>query len=436
MTNEGETRHPAVAAYVAAVRDELGDIRSDEAAEIAEDVREHLDQVAAEYGDAVSLGVLIDRLGAPAAYAAELRAAAGLAERAPAPESPRFGRRLLRFTTSVFALAAAGFTVAAVADILFSLSGAPAIFVAPAAICALVASASFLLLVLRRGDPTAELRRLPGAGHAAAAQRWMRAKPWGEPTLEVIAGLRPAWWIVRAALLGLAVAFVTNTSFGGAVFLLALVPSVWLGRKAASGQVVDRARMAVLGANAALAVGGAFVVAAAVAEIQELRFGGAYAYAGDDPYAEYDPYAQGDPYAVGFSDADGMAVENIYPYGPDGALLQNVRLYDQNGRPIELASSPPCEEDPWMMETFYLDNPWGSNLYPRMRVQVNENGTCQEPEIDPPHGTQLPGAAAIPPEPRAETGTGAEGGTAAPTPGSHETGVPSSTPESEPGKGS
>ena len=76
MTNGPGTFPPAAANYIAAVRDELGDLPFEQSADILDDVREHILQVADEYGEHVRLADLIYRLGPPATYVAELRAAA------------------------------------------------------------------------------------------------------------------------------------------------------------------------------------------------------------------------------------------------------------------------------------------------------------------------------------------------------------------------
>lgn len=74
--------------YADAVLAELSDLPEDERADLVEDLGQHLREVAAE-GE----GTLVAQLGEPAAYAAELRASAGLGGRGPAP---RDWRRELR----------------------------------------------------------------------------------------------------------------------------------------------------------------------------------------------------------------------------------------------------------------------------------------------------------------------------------------------------
>ncbi|SCX38477.1 hypothetical protein SAMN03159343_0422 [Klenkia marina] len=66
---------PEVAAYARQVREALADVSAARLEELLEDLEEHLVEVASE-----TPGPLDDRLGSPAAYAAELRRAAGLPE--------------------------------------------------------------------------------------------------------------------------------------------------------------------------------------------------------------------------------------------------------------------------------------------------------------------------------------------------------------------
>ncbi|MBB5788296.1 HAAS signaling domain-containing protein [Jiangella mangrovi] len=351
MTTTRRTAHPAVATYVAAVRDELGDLPPDELAEITEDVRDHLDHVAAEYGDDVTVGTLIDRLGAPAAYAAELRSAAGLPEPEPTPEPTRTGfvRSLLRLMVALFGWGAVGLGAVAFVDALFGLSGAPAIFAVPALVAAVVAVGAALLLVTGRDDPVAELRQVPTAPILAQVEEWVRSMPWGRPAIELVTSLRPAWWIARAVALGLVVALVTGSvPFGLVVFLGAVIGSVWLGRRTAAGEVRGRRLLAVQVANAALAIGGLVAV------------GSAASFAAGDHVQYVDGGYSYDYPGPGFYDQNGAQITNIFPYGADGTLLENVRLYDQDGRPIDLGWSEECYDGAYDEQSFAAANPWGT----------------------------------------------------------------------------
>ncbi|SCL35724.1 Uncharacterized membrane protein [Micromonospora pallida] len=74
-----------ITAYVERVRAALADLPPAQRDELTEDLSEHLAEVAAEAG-----GSLVDRLGEPEAYAAELRAAAG----APLRTGPNLDQRV------------------------------------------------------------------------------------------------------------------------------------------------------------------------------------------------------------------------------------------------------------------------------------------------------------------------------------------------------
>jgi hypothetical protein len=77
------TAQDEITTYVDAVRDALADLPADVRQELLDDLPEHLGEVLAEAD-----GSLIERLGAPQAYAAELRAAAGLLGSVPARPRP------------------------------------------------------------------------------------------------------------------------------------------------------------------------------------------------------------------------------------------------------------------------------------------------------------------------------------------------------------
>ncbi|TDC48513.1 hypothetical protein E1212_21110 [Jiangella ureilytica] len=384
MSTTRRTAHPAVATYVAAVRDELGDLPPDELAEIAEDVRDHLEHVAAEYGDDVTVGVLIDRLGAPAAYAAELRAAAGLPKPTPAPEPVRTGfvRRLVRFLVAAFGWGAVGLGALAFVDTLFGLSGSPEVFAAPALVAAVVAVTAALLLVTGRENPVAELRQIPTAPILAQVEEWVRSMPWGRPAIEVVTSLRPAWWIARAAAFGLVTTLVLGSApLGVAVFLAAVVASVWLGRRTAAGEIRGTRLLAVQVGNAALAIAGLVVATTAAGFVAGDRVqyvDGGYSY--DDP-------------GPGFHDVNGVQVTNIFPYGSDGTLLENVRLYDQNGNPVDLGWTERCADGAFMGTSFTEPNPWGDHVFPRLTVTADDmTGSCSDPALEPPFGDRLPRA--------------------------------------------
>lgn len=175
---EGIAATDDVAGYAAAVRAELDDLPAAAVADLLEDLEDHLREVAAE-----DTGDLRERLGTPAAYAAELRASAGLPERDPAsPTTARPGRR-----------------------------------------------------------------RRSLADRLAELERRLRTQWLGREVLDFLPLLRPAWWIVRAWLLVVLLQMLTvndgrgqigfiprpgdSQLLGMLLLVLAIPASIWLTRR-------------------------------------------------------------------------------------------------------------------------------------------------------------------------------------------------------------
>jgi hypothetical protein len=166
--------------------------------------------------------------------------------------------------------------------------------------------------------------------------------------------LRPAWWVLR----GYAAALLILSGIGPRrlvpgdvvawVFTLALVwASVWAGRRSAPG-VAGWGRALLLGVNAVAAI----VVLGALID-PPVQGSGAVAFDGGPPYS-YDVRVEN------VATLDG-GVYNIVPYDENGAPLHNVRLYDQDGRPITTdpesfgrAIAVPCDGEPPMRNAYPL----------------------------------------------------------------------------------
>jgi hypothetical protein len=168
-----------ITGYIDAVRAALADLPDGVRAELTDDLAEHLGEVLAD-GD----GTLEDRLGTPQAYAAELRAAAGVVGGFPDPPAPDRWARLRQ--------------------------------------------------TVRTNLAAADVRVGPLLGYPTAG--------------EFLRLLRPAWWVLRGYLAAMVLAAVLDDSgqptgllprIGGseavAVLLLAacILGSVWLGRRPA-----------------------------------------------------------------------------------------------------------------------------------------------------------------------------------------------------------
>ena len=153
--------------------------------------------------------------------------------------------------------------------------------------------------------------------------------------------LRPAWWVLRGYLAAMAVAFMLHNSdtplglvprAGGddftAVLLLALgiLGSIWLGRRGGPVRAWPR-RL--------LRLGTAALVLFAVVGFFEV-----------DSATQRDTYDQVS-YVDGGSRFDG--IRDVFVYDGDGRLLEGVRLYDQDGRPIQLGEASCWDADGnWM----------------------------------------------------------------------------------------
>lgn len=251
--------------YVAAVHAALSDLPDAEREDLLDDLPQHLADVHADRS-----GALTDLLGMPEDYAAELRATAGL-------------------------------DVVAV-------------------------------------DPWQSLRRrLTGLDERLGSILGY------ERFVDLLRALAPAWWLVRAYLAvevctaatqrsgtDLLVPEIGGNRVAGAVLLaLALIGSVWLGRR---GLVRNWQRITAVVLGIVLAVYGFALVRQATEPVQT--------------YVD----SVGDN-----TGTDTSSVSNIYPVGPDGSVLKNVRLYDQDGNPITIGS--PCSNTGGDTRYFQIANP-------------------------------------------------------------------------------
>ncbi|MFD0819372.1 hypothetical protein ACFQ0D_13870, partial [Micromonospora zhanjiangensis] len=256
------TQEQEIARYVHRVRLALDDLPMALRDELVEDLPEHLAEVLAE-GD----GTLAERLGEPEAYAAELRTAAGIP--APSKARPRTDQRFLDGVAAVRTR-------------------------------------------LRRLDVKAG----PVIGYARLS--------------DFLTLLRPAWWVLRGYLVAQVLGMLTGSwsvlpRFGGsllagtAMLVLAVIGSIWLGRRPT---VLPR------WPRYALWAGTAVVVLIGLVQFVNL----------DDRsrLPDYAEISYGSPYEQ---------IQDVYVYDAEGHLLQGVRLLDQNGQPIQLGN-PWCDSRP------------------------------------------------------------------------------------------
>jgi hypothetical protein len=256
-----------VVRYATAVRAAFADLPAPERELLLEDLEDHLAEVADEDD-----GPLQARLGAPEAYAAELRASAGL----PAPGAAAAEQRRSSLRESAVA------------------------------------------------------RRLQRSWRAAVAH------PAGGAIVGFLPELRPAWWVLRGYLAVQAVAVAGSPLFAGsglsfpipALFesqllgllatVAAVVASVRWGRREPGG--AGRRALTMAG-NAALALFG-------VALLLQL---GADEAAGDS-YRPGEEFVYAGP--VSGLRTDGEEITNIFPFDADGRPLRDVYLVDQDGDPV------------------------------------------------------------------------------------------------------
>lgn len=259
-TIEGE-----IARYASAVRAAFADLPGPDRELLLEDLEDHLQEVAAEAG-----GPLADRLGRPEAYAAELRASAGL----PAPGA--LGRR-------------------------------------------------------RTGS---WLRETWGAQQAGRLWQAASTHPAGRAVLEFLPELRPAWWVLRGylAVQAACVALsLLDANLGGLSFPIPRpFGSRVLGLLAVAGAVAGSVALGRRGTSrrGLVALGNAGLGLFAVLMLLELGAGEAY----DDQYHPEFVTTYSEP-ALGLR-ANGREITNIFPFDADGKPLQGVFLIDQDGDPV------------------------------------------------------------------------------------------------------
>ncbi|MFC4945351.1 HAAS signaling domain-containing protein [Pseudonocardia sp. GCM10023141] len=301
------------AEYLDGVRAELSDLPASEVAEILDDVRSHLADLATELGPDAGTGEFTARLGTPAVYAAELRAAAGYpaapAGTAPASKPP-VGAAAARL--GWIALAAATFFLAV--GVLGRLPGA--------FLVALVLAVVGLLLVVRDGP------RLPTVAALPEIRGLLGARPAsGQPARAVtdfVATLQPAWWVLRAVVAAMLVDRVFGSSRGSWILLLiaalvGIAVSIWLGHRSRSDRrwlwlVVPLNALAVLLLLATIGGGSTLV-----------RF------------SNSSQVVYSSPSQRGLWIDSEREIKDIRPVDAFGNPLANVYLFDQDGRAIDTA---------------------------------------------------------------------------------------------------
>ncbi|MGK3204876.1 DUF1700 domain-containing protein [Amycolatopsis sp. MEPSY49] len=390
----------AVRVYLARVRTALADLPASEIEEILEDVRPHLAELEAELGEGARVEALIERLGTPESYAAELRASGGY----PAPAEG---------TTQVLATAKApslakpriafwGLVLSAVALALFAF--AAAVRIDPDALLgAMLFLPVFLIslfLLLKGGiEPVLALPEVAWLRRTLAKGR--EQEDSGK-ALSYLSSLKPAWWIVCAVVL-VAFGLLLMLRERDAVLLLpflllAGVAAVWAGPRLRG----DRRLLWVAVPISAFVIGGILGGFGAAVDLISNR----NSYSSSPSY-----YQSSDRYGNEQLTYGGREVENVYAFDAEGKPLTEVYLYDEEGRPLTVTRYG-CERSSGTKEKIGADN-----RFPRPRVeqgvtddQGNFNGyngyrsACRE-DAGVPFSAAIPKVTAPPATPSSPTAT-------------------------------
>ncbi|WP_340683361.1 hypothetical protein LCL61_32960 [Amycolatopsis coloradensis] len=395
------TQNPtAVRVYLARVRSALADLPESEVEEILEDVRPHLAEMEAELGDNPKVEALIERLGSPESYAAELRASGGYP-----PRPPDAGDK----TTVLKAKTGIGGARFAFWGLLFSVCGfalfgfAAAVWVRVDPLLGLLFVAPVLAIsvayVVRNGvAPIAELPEVAKLREIANSFQNDR----NSKGLTYFRTLKPAWWVLCAAVLVifglLLVLRDTEAVLLMPLMLLAAVAVVWAGSKLKT----DRRLLWLAVPISAFVVGSMLGGAGAVVDLIAKR-----SYSGGSYNSGYTPNYNdnyGNPQLM-YGSQD---VENIYAFDAEGKPLTEIYLYDEDGRPLSTTRYA-CERS-----TGEKRKAGDDNRYPRPRVErgVRDNegnldgyngshGYCLE-RTDVPFSAAIPRGAPVPPSTTAQ----------------------------------
>ncbi|GAA0533499.1 hypothetical protein GCM10010172_13010 [Paractinoplanes ferrugineus] len=252
-------------AYVDGVRQALSGLSAEVRDELLEDLPEHLAEVRAE-----GSGTLVERLGTPEAYAAELRATAGLVGDFPEPPKPRYPE--------------------------------------------LIEARDNILEILRKVD----VRVGPVIGYEKAG--------------DFLRLLRPAWWVARGYLAAMAIAFLLQANRGN----MGLLPRIGDSDLVALVLLAGCVTLSIILARRspdltrtpryALRAGTAFLIIFALAGFQT-----ADSHArNENGGANYVDYSGSNPYSN---------ISDVFVYDGQGRLVNDARLFDQEGNPIRLGDN-------------------------------------------------------------------------------------------------
>jgi hypothetical protein len=357
----------AVAIYLAQVRAELSDLPPGELEDVLDDVSGHLTEVAGEFESEPTIADLQERLGTPRQYADELRTAAGYPPRAQPVADRDAGRKSLLWG---FIAATVGPFFVAIG--IFAWHYGTTAFLATLGLGVLFVAAFLGVRALRGNDPRIVLDTPYGERGASMIRDLISQIP---PNIrrELVAIGQPVWWVARGAiggggffaLFGAGAVTVVGAVAGAAV-------SIWIGRKTQQDQrwlwyVVPLNIVAIIAVPALLA---------------SAYLGASFSFlAGNDRDYGRSGYNPPDNGLI----LNGTSVSNIYPFDAQGKQV-TVRLYDQDGNPIDLPTQD-CAA------SYGTSGPTTSNVFPQAVLKPDENGditeqNCEEtdkaPFVPPP----------------------------------------------------
>ncbi|MEU0532366.1 DUF1700 domain-containing protein [Amycolatopsis tolypomycina] len=343
----------AVRVYLARVRTALADLPASEIEEILEDVRPHLAELEAELGEGARVEALIERLGSPESYAAELRASGGYpapgegttqvlaTPAAPSLVKPRIALWGLVFSSLAFALLAFGAAVSRDPDVFLGVLLFGPVFLVS------------LALLLRGGvEP---VLALPEAGWLRATMAKARGQEDAGKLLRYLGSLKPAWWVLCAVvLIALGLLFMLQRRSGVLLLpflILAAVGALWAGPRARS----DRRLLWVAVPISAFVIGGALGGFGAAIDL----FARGHSYSGPSSYYP----SSSDNYGNDQLTYGGRGVENVYAFDAEGKPLTEIYLYDEEGRPITVTRYG-CERSSGSKQKIGEDN-----RFPRPKIE-------------------------------------------------------------------
>ncbi|SFW91507.1 DUF1700 domain-containing protein [Amycolatopsis australiensis] len=398
----------AVRVYLARVRTALADLPASEIEEILDDVRPHLAELEAELGEGARVEALIERLGTPESYAAELRASGGYPPAAegatqvlPAKTAPSLVKPRIAFW---------GLLVCAVALALFAFGAAVNLDPGDLLGAVLFLPVFLVSLFFLLSGGTEPVLALPEVGWLRRTLAKGREQEDSGKALSYLASLKPAWWVVCALVL-VAFGLLLMLRSRSAVLLLPFLlvaggAAVWAGPRLRR----DRRLLWVAVPVSAFVIGGMLGGFAAAVDLISHR----------NSYANMPSYYQSsDRYGNDQLTYGGREIENVYAFDGEGKPLTEVYLYDEEGRPITLTRYG-CERSSGTKEKIGADN-----RFPRPRIeqgvtddQGNYNGyngyrsACRE-DASVPFSAAIPKVTAPPTSPTAPTSSTAP---ATPTP--------------------